>query len=137
MVESRSKNNWYSAFKNFKNAMNFATDCAYQATVVAYDKSNHTADIQPLANYSDGSNKAQVLDVPVDKNCYAFDEWLESNKSSLGLKSVPQPMMHKGAVVTVIVLDNDSDEWDGTGSTYTPQTNRQHDVNDSRIVGCA
>lgn len=135
MVETRSKNNWYQAFKNFSNAVNFSMDCAYHASVISYDKKNHTADIQPLANYSDGSNKAQVLEVPVSKCCYQFDEWVTDNADKLGVKA-PEPMMHEGAIVVVDVLDNDSDESDGSGSTYTPQTGRQHDINDSRIVGC-
>lgn len=135
MVEQVNKQNaWYTAFKNFVNSINYDIDCAFLAKVVKYDKSKHIADIQPLNNFSDGSNKAQLLDVPVSACCYEFDEWLASANIDFTSK-IPQPLMHDGATVVAIVMDHDTDDWDGTAKLYTPATKRQHDINDSVIVG--
>lgn len=152
MVEQANKQNtWYKTFEHFQNALNFATDCGYQAKVISYDKTKHIADIQSLANYSDGSGKAQMLEVPVSACCYEFDEWLEKVKDDLAkvdayvadgtamnthfVDKIPKPLMKPGAIVIVSVMDNDTDNWDGSNSTYTPTSGRQHDINDSMIVG--
>ncbi|MCZ3989805.1 hypothetical protein L2210_01815 [Lactobacillus crispatus] len=42
--------------------------------------------------------------------------------------------MRVGAVVIAVTMDRDIDNWDGTGNTFTPNTSRMHDANDSIIV---
>lgn len=153
MVEQASQQkNWYKTFHNMLNNINYDLDCNYHAKVIKYDKTHHTADIQPLNNFSDGSKKAQILDVPVSKCCYEFDEWLAAVKGDFGkvdgyaddkgiqiassfVSKIPTPIMHVGAVVVVTVMDHDMDDWDGTAKEYTPSSGRQHDINDSIIVG--
>lgn len=153
MVEQVNKQNaWYTAFKNFVNSINYDIDCAFPVKVVKYNKSQHLADIQPLNNFSDGSNKAQLLDVPVNACCYEFDEWLASVKADFAkvdayaddkgipiassfVSKIPKPLMNVGATVVAVVLDHDTDDWDGTAKPYTPATKRQHDINDSVIMG--
>ena len=153
MVEQISQQkNWYKAMKNFANSMNYDLDCCYPAKVVKYDKTKHIADLAPLNNFSDGSKKAQILDVQVSKCCYEFDEWLAAVKSDFAkvdgyaddkgiqiassfVSKIPKPLMHEGAVVVAVVFDHDTDDWDGTAKEYTPSTSRQHDINDSVIVG--
>lgn len=135
MVEQASQQKkWYKTFHNMLNSINYDLDCNYHAKVIKYDKTHHTADIQPLNNFSDGSKKAQILDVPVSKCCYQLDEWLMTVKDKFN-GALPTPIMHAGAVVVVTVMDHDMDDWDGTAKEYTPSSGRQHDINDSIIVG--
>ncbi len=135
MVEQANKQTaWNKAFGNMMNNINYDLDCNFLATVISYDSSAHTADIKPLNNQSDGSEQAQLLDVPVNKLLYVYDEWLAKVAGNLDVDP-PDAVMKKGAIVGVNVLDHDTDDWDGTNATYTPTSKRQHDVNDSVIVG--
>ena len=152
VVQQQKQNSAYKAFKGLKQAIDFETDVAFDARVVKYDKSAHTADIVPINNGSDGSSKAQLLDVPVSKNCYAMDEWFEKVKGEFAkidayvddggvaigtglVGKIPKPMMATGATVICTVMDHDTDNWDGSSKSYTPSSNRQHDINDAQIVG--
>lgn len=119
--------------------------------VIKYDKNKHIADVLPLANGSDGQVSAQLLEVPVAKSCYEVDELVEKLKpefkavdsfqtekgAKIGsklVKALPKKVMKKGAVVIVVMLDNDNDNWTGKNS-FTPETGRQHDINDGIVVG--
>ena len=42
--------------------------------------------------------------------------------------------MKKGAIVIVVMLDSDNDNWTGKNS-FTPETGRQHDINDGIVIG--
>lgn len=139
------------AFTNIGHDSKIGVNVAYLATVIKYNKSEHTADIQPLANSSDGQVSAQALDVPVSKNCYYMDEWWDRVRGEFGtldsskhqtnfLKQMtPQnpkkPQMHKGATVIVVVLDRDYQNWNPGGGTFTPESSRLHDISDSIIIG--
>lgn len=125
-----------TAIRNLKHAIMAEIECAQIAKVVKYDKKKHVADIQPLADTSDGQASAQYLDVPVADNCYLFDEFIENSKSVLqsgGFKLPKKQLMRKGAIVITVILDRDNDNWSGS-KTYMPNTSRLHDANDAVIV---
>ncbi len=115
------------------------------ARVVSYDSKSHTADIQPLAATSDGAERAQYLDVPVASTVYAPDELLKALKSEFKIidketgsglvGALPGPAMTTGAVVVVVCLDQDSDNYSADGDVYSLASSRQHSANDSIIVG--
>lgn len=120
---------------------------AFLARVVKYDKKKHIADIVPLVTDFSGDISAQLLDVPVSRNCYEMDEYLDKikgdyktldNNPKVGTNLFPtvpsKPAMRKGAVVVVIVMDKDHDNWTGSDN-FKPNTERLHDINDSIIVG--
>lgn len=122
---------------------------AFIAKVVKYDKKNHRADLQPLANSSDGQISAQYLDVPVAESCYILDEVLErlkpefqkvddSSEVSSGIvgKYSHKPFMRPGVPVVAVVLDRDNDNWEAGNAvnTYTPNSSRMHDYNDAVVV---
>lgn len=119
--------------------------------VVKYNSKKHIADVLPLANSSDGQVSAQLLEVPVAKSCYQVDELLEKLKpdfksidsfqtekgGKIGsnlVQSLPKKVMKKGAIVIVVMLDSDNDNWTGKNS-FTPETGRQHDINDGIVIG--
>lgn len=143
---------WYKALVKLRHGFETDIECFYQAKVVRYDKKKHLADIQPLANFADGTKSAQYLDIPVSENCYKLDELLHAFKSSFAAVDQNSSLsehtatsfiahypkhdsMRAGATVVVAVLDRDSDNWDGGSDTFTPATSRTHDANDSVIIG--
>lgn len=121
----------YKAIQKIVHGIMTNIECAQIAKVIKYNAKKHIADIQPLANTSDGQSSAQYLDVPVTANCYLLDEFLEKSGSKLPKKK----LMRKGAIVVTVILDRDNDNWDGSGSTYMPFTSRLHDANDAVVVG--
>lgn len=121
----------YQAIQKIVHGIMTNIECAQIAKVIKYNAKKHIADIQPLANTSDGQSSAQYLDVPVTANCYLFDEFFEKSGSKLPKKK----LMRKGAIVVTVILDRDNDNWDGSGSTYMPFTSRLHDANDAVVVG--
>lgn len=146
MVKQKDKQDaWYNAMQKLVHAITTDIDCAYLARVVSYDSKNHTADIQPLAATSDGAERAQYLDVPVSSTVYAPDELLAALKSEFKIidketgsglvGAVPGPAMTTGAVVVVVCLDQDSDNYSADGDVYSLASSRQHSANDSVIVG--
>lgn len=146
MAKQKDKQDaWYNAMQKLVHAITTDIDCAYLARVVSYDSKTHTADIQPLAATSDGAERAQYLDVPVASTVYAPDELLAALKSEFkiidkktgsGLVSaLPGPSMTTGAVVVVVCLDQDSDNYSADGDVYSLASSRQHSANDSIIVG--
>lgn len=146
MIKQKDKQDaWYNAMQRLVHAITTDIDCAYLARVVSYDSKNHTADIQPLAATSDGAERAQYLDVPVSSTVYALDELLKALKSEFktvddetGSKIVdalPGPSMTTDAVVVVVCLDQDSDNFSADGDVYSLASSRQHSANDSIIVG--
>lgn len=155
MRSANQKNkNWYEALLKLLNNIYTNIDVGFPARVISYDKKRHVADIQPLFNFSDGTKKAQLLDIPVAENCYIVDEILERLKpdfsaidsnSSLPehsktnlVKHLPKKkLMRKGVLVTVLVLDRDMDNWKGgrNADEFTPASNRTHDINDAVIIG--
>lgn len=146
MTKQKDKQDaWYSAMQRLVHAITTDIDCAYLARVVSYDSKNHTADIQPLAANSDGSERAQYLDVPVSSTVYAVDELLAALKSEFKIidketgsglvDALPGPSMANGAVVVVVCLDQDSDNYAADGNIYSLASSRQHSANDSIIVG--
>lgn len=133
----------------FKDSIFAEIDSTYIAKVVKYDKKHHLADIQPLANLSSGQESAQYLDVPVAESCYIIDEILDRLKpefesvdsmryssSNLAGKLPKKHLMREGVPVVVAVLDRDMDNWQGGNSinTFTPNTARLHDGNDSIVI---
>lgn len=123
-------------------------DNAFIAKVIDYNEGEHTADILPLANSSDGEMSAQYLDIPVAESCYMIDEIIERLKpeyekvdaktgSNLADKLPKKKLMRKGVPVVAVVLDRDNDNWEGgrAVNTYTPNSSRVHDANDAIIVG--
>jgi hypothetical protein len=146
MSQKRLQSSWYESFQKIIYGIVASIDCSYLAVVTRYDDEKHVADILPLMNTSYGESSAQFLEVPMLENCYRFDDWLKKVKPDFEAidakidtklaKSAPKkPKMKKGAVVLVVCLDGNTDNWDGTGVTFTPETNRRHDANDSIIVG--
>lgn len=138
---------WYENISKVKNRFSRSLESAFLAKVLTYDKKKHIADIQPLANWIDGTKSAQYLDVPVAESCYRLDELLDKFKSDLkAVDSSPEVNSHflehypkkksmrVDAVVIAVTMDRDIDNWDGTGNTFTPNTGRMHDANDSIIV---
>lgn len=145
---------WYQGFMRIVHGITIGISCFYIAQVVKYKKETHTADIKPLANLSDGQESAQILDVPVTEQCYILDEIIERYKPELEkldansklpdhketklVNKLPKKKyMRKGVPVVVAVLDRDNDNWAGgrDASSYTPNTGRIHDQNDSIIIG--
>lgn len=113
-------------------------ECAQIAKVIKYDAKKHLADIQPLANTSDGQPSAQYLDIPVAANCYLLDEFIDKSKSAFekgDFKLPKKKLMRKGAIVVTVILDRDNDNWDGKANTYMPFTSRLHDANDAIVIG--
>ncbi|MBP2057903.1 hypothetical protein J2Z60_001078 [Lactobacillus colini] len=140
---------WYKGIEKLLHGIYAGIKVAYLATVVKYNPKKHVADILPLVIGSDGQKSAQFLDIPVAKSCYYLDEWFDKvsgefakidakTGSNLSKKIPPEspkkPIMHKGAVVVVVVLDRDSDNWDGA-KPFKLNSSRLHDSNDSIIVG--
>ena len=120
----------YDAIRNFRHAIFAETEVSNLARVIRYDRKNHLADIQPLANMSDGSESAQYLDVPVVENCYIIDEMIDALKSEFKKR-----LLRPGVVVVYVVLDRDSDNWNRDARTFTPGSTRMHDANDAVIIG--
>lgn len=152
--KNESLRGWFDAFSKITHNMNVSIRVAYLAKVIKYDKDKHTADILPLANFSNGDISAQYLDVPVAEQCYIIDELIDRYKPELQkldtnsrlpehketklVEKLPKKkFMRKGVPVVVVVLDRDNDNWAGgrTANNYTPNTARMHDANDSIIVG--
>lgn len=137
----------YNAVRKFRHAISNEIDTAFLAKIVKYDRSRHVADVQPLANASNGMKSAQFLELPVAESCYMLDEWfdrirsefskLDSNSyngTSLAGKFPSKRLLRPGVPVVCIVLDRDMDNWDGKGSTFDPNTGRMHDANDSVVI---
>lgn len=114
--------------------------------VIKYDKKKHTVTVLPLAKSSDGEESAQLMDVPVARSCYQMDELIKKlkpefkkidNKANTNLgDKMPKASLKKGAVVVMVFMDNDTDNWTfGSSKTFLPETNRRHDVNDAIVVG--
>lgn len=137
-----------NAMRKFQWGIISGMENALIAKVIDYNKKDHTADILPLANSSDGETSAQYLDIPVTENCYMLDEMIERLKpefkridsetgSHLVDKLPIKKLMRKGVPVVAVVLDRDNDNWEGgrAVNTYTPNSSRVHDANDAIIVG--
>lgn len=137
-----------NAMRKFQWGILAGMDNAFIAKVIDYNEGEHTADILPLANSSDGETSAQYLDIPVTENCYMLDEMIERLKpefkridsetgSHLVDKLPKKKLMRKGVPVVAVVLDRDNDNWEGgrAVNTYTPNSSRVHDANDAIIVG--
>lgn len=158
--QAELKKAWYHGMHKFEHGIYAGIKSFYIAKVVKYDKSKHIADVLPLANWSDGTKSAQYLDVPVIESCYLWDEWVDafrpefvkadkdhaipahdgvpahSHTNFVG-KLPKRRFMRAGVPVVVAVLDRDNDNWGGGRSvnTFTPNSGRIHDANDSVIIG--
>ena len=137
-----------NAMRKFQWGILAGMDNAFIAKVIDYNEGEHTADILPLANSSDGETSAQYLDIPVAESCYMIDEIIERLKpeyekvdaktgSNLVDKLPKKKLMRKGVPVVAVVLDRDNYNWEGgrAVNTYTPNSSRVHDANDAIIVG--
>ena len=69
-----------NAMRKFQWGIISGMENALIAKVIDYNTKDHTADILPLANSSDGETSAQYLDIPVTENCYMLDEMIERLK---------------------------------------------------------
>lgn len=152
--QAELKKAWYNGFHKFEHGIYAGIKSFYIAKVVNYDKSKHLADVLPLANWSDGTKSAQYLDIPVTENCYLIDEMVDAlrpefekvdgnssapdhTRTNLAGKLPSNHFMRKGVPVVCAVLDRDNDNWGGGRSveTYTPNSGRTHDANDSIVIG--
>lgn len=127
----------YRGIGKFKHAIFSEIKCAYIARLVKYYPSKHVADIQPLADTSDGQQSAQYLEVPVAQSCYMFDELIDKLSpvaANRGVDFSSKHQLRKGATVVAVVLDRDNDNWNGSASTYMPNSSRMHDANDSVVI---
>lgn len=137
-----------NAIRKFQWGILTGMDNAFIAKVIDYNEGEHTADILPLANSSDGETSAQYLDIPVAESCYMIDEIIERLKpeykridaetgSNLVDKLPKKKLMRKGVPVIAVVLDRDNDNWEGgrAVNTYTPNSSRVHDANDAIVIG--
>ena len=137
-----------NAMRKFQWGILTGMDNAFIAKVIDYNEGEHTADILPLANSSDGETSAQYLDIPVAESCYMIDEIIERLKpeykridaetgSNLVDKLPKKKLMRKGVPVIAVVLDRDNDNWEGgrAVNTYTPNSSRVHDANDAIVIG--
>lgn len=137
-----------NAMRKFQWGILAGMDNAFIAKVIDYNEGEHTADILPLANSSDGETSAQYLDIPVAESCYIQDEITDRLKSELAkidahvgsnlTGMLPKnPLMRAGVPVVAVVLDRDNDNWEGgrAVNTYTPNSSRVHDANDAIIIG--
>lgn len=139
--------------KQFLNHVYNRISVAQLGKVIKYNKKKHLVTVLPLAKSSDGEESAQLMDVPVARSCYQMDEFIKKLKpefkkidkyeNSKGgkintnlVKKMPKPVLKKGAVVVMVFMDNDTDNWTfGSSKTFLPETNRRHDVNDAIVVG--
>lgn len=132
---------WYRGIERLKHGIMSEIRCAQIAKVIRYDAKKHVADIQPLANMSDGQPSAQYLDVPVSANCYEVDELVDHARpgegwlAAHGVTLPKKHLMRTGAIVLTMILDRDNDNWDGSGQNYMPNTSRLHDENDAIVIG--
>lgn len=118
----------YEAFEGIINNIKRTIKVSFLARVVKYNKERHIADIVPLVTTSDGEISAQLLDVPVSRNCYGLDEYLEKITNNY------KPVMRNGAVVVAVIMDKNHDNWEGSGN-FKPNTGRLHDINDAIVIG--
>lgn len=123
MSQEKNQKTWYQAMNSLIYGIKVGISCAYLARIVRYSEKSRTADIQPLANAAGGGSSAQLLDVPVSANLTALDGLLK------------EPLITTGACVVCVVLDRDTDNWDGDATEYDVESNRTHSMNDSIIVG--
>lgn len=97
----------------------YTTNVSNFATVVRYDSSSHTADIQPQVDDVGGQDEVGIIsECPVLMSCYAFDGGAS---------------MKAGATVFVVFNDRDLDNF--FGGKYTKASDRTHSVNDAVVVG--
>lgn len=128
---------WYYGIEKLKHGIISEINCAFLAKVIKYSSKKHIADIKPLVRMSNGQESAQFLDIPVSENCYLIDELIDKIRSAMRKQGVVLPTRHfmrAGAIVVCVVLDRDSDNFDGSASTYMPNSSRLHNSNDSIIV---
>ena len=123
MSQEKNQKAWYQAMNSLLYGIKAGISCAYLARVTRYSEKSRTADIKPLANAAGGGSSAQLLDVPVAANLRALDGLLK------------EPLITTGACVVCVVLDRDTDNWDGDATEYDVESNRTHSMNDSIIVG--
>ena len=133
--QAEIKKAWYHGFHKFEHGIYAGIKSFYIAKVVSYDRKKHRADVLPLANWSDGTKSAQYLDIPVVESCYMFDEMIDALQLSKLGKLPTQHLMRAGVPVVCAVLDRDNDNWNGSTDTYTPNSGRMHDANDSVVIG--
>ncbi|AKG66655.1 hypothetical protein [Lactobacillus helveticus] len=146
--QNEERKQWYKAMRKFKWGIIAGIQCAFLAKVIKYYEDTHTADIQPLANSSDGEVSAQYLDIPVSENCYMIDEIIKQLKPELTkidkkcssniVEKLPKKrLMRDGVPVVAVVLDRDNDNWKGgrAVNNYVPNSSRLHNANDAIIIG--
>lgn len=156
MANSRNELNKFAlkTFKHMKDRSDMENSSAFIAKIVKYDSKKHLADVQPLANLTDGQKASQLLEIPVAENCYIIDEILERLKpdftatdtnsripahdNSNFVNHFPKhKLLRAGVPVVCVTLDRDNDNWKGgrEANTYDPETLRTHDINDSIVIG--
>jgi mRNA-degrading endonuclease HigB of HigAB toxin-antitoxin module len=133
--QNEQRKAWFNGFAKLKWGILSEIRCAFIAKVVKYNNKKHVADIQPLANFSDGTESAQFLDVPVAENCYIIDDIFDRLKPNLN-HYPKQHFMRTGVPVVAVVLDRDNDNWKGGReiNTYTPNSSRLHNANDAIVI---
>lgn len=135
-MSSRSETShaWYNGIQKLKHGIISEINCAFLAKVIKYDTDKHIADIKPLARTSDGQDSAQYLDIPVADSCYLMDELLDKLQGKGVISGSDEHFMRKGAIVVCIVLDRDSDNWEGENDTFMPNSSRMHNANDAIVI---
>lgn len=134
--QNEQRKAWFNGFTKLKWGILSEIRCAFIAKVVKYNSKKHVADIQPLANFSDGTESAQFLDVPVAESCYIIDDILDRLKPNFANHYPKQHFMRTGVPVVAVVLDRDNDNWKGGRevNTYTPNSSRLHNANDAIVI---
>lgn len=138
MKKHKVQEDFHNLMTQIGSKANYDINVANMATVISYNKSNHTADVQPQVDDAGGQDDVGAInDCPVLYQCYAMDELRAeiASKGSQDLKGIDSRVaMKAGATVYIVFNDRDLDNFTGSGK-YTKSSDRTHDVNDAVVVG--
>lgn len=105
-------------------------NCHLMCRVNRYEKSDHSAECQPLPLQEDGDKRAMLIDVKVPASIWQLDSAMSAIKKKVdGLDWQP---LSVGSVVWVGFHDRDMGNWTGKGN-YKLESNRMHSIQDACI----
>lgn len=138
MKKHNVQEDFHQLMTQLSGKANYDINVANMATVISYDKSKHTADVQPQVDDAGGQDDVGIInDCPVLYQCYAVDELRAEiiKKGEHAMKDIdPRVTMKAGATVYIVFNDRDLDNFTGSGK-YTKASDRTHDINDAVVVG--
>lgn len=108
-------------FNNLKGSLSEQTNSAMVCKVERFDATKMKADVLPLINNSDGTKPSMLIEVPV----------MLVKAGGFAIR----PPYKKGDIVLVVFIDRDMDNFLRTGDTSTPETSREHSLDDAVVVG--